>query len=95
MTAFGDNEDIHRRFAASLSQEEVMLVTLRDELYGRDWGSMLKDLHGRRDGKPYVFKLVNLINEDIARIERLRAYERAHGIDLADFLEAAGEEETG
>ena len=77
----------HRRFAASLAPEEAMLVTLRDELYGGDWGRMLKDLHDRRDGKPYVFKLVNLINEDLARIERLQAYERLHGIDLATYIE--------
>ncbi len=80
--------DVHRRFMASLTDEEAMLLTLRDELYGGDWDRMLRDLNDRRDGKPYVFKLVNLINEDIARIGKLQAYERANGINLADYRTA-------
>ena len=80
--------EIHRRFLASLSEEETMLLTLRDELYGGDWDRMLRDLHDRRDGKPYVFKLVNLINEDVARIGKLQGYERANGVNLADYLTA-------
>ena len=68
-----------------------MLVTLRDELYGGDWERMAKDLNDRRDGKPYVFKLVNLINEDLARIEKLQAYEKAHGVDLSDWVERGKE----
>jgi hypothetical protein len=80
--------DDHRRFVASLTDEEAMLLTLRDELYGGDWDRMLRDLNDRRDGKPYVFKLVNLINEDIARIGKLRDYERANGINLTDYRTA-------
>ena len=83
-----ESGDVHRRFVALLTNEETMLVTLRDELYGGDWGRMLTDLHDRRDGKPYVFKLVNLINEDVARIGKLQNYERANGINLADYLTA-------
>ena len=64
-----------------------MLITLRDELYGGDWNRMLRDLQDRRDGRPYVFKLVNLINEDLARIERLKAYEQTHGVNLADHAQ--------
>ena len=79
-----DNVETHRRYVASLAPEEGMLITLRDELYGGDWLRMLKDLEARRDGRPYVFRMVNLINEDIARIERLRAYEQTHGVNLAD-----------
>ena len=86
-----DTEDAHRRFAASLTPEETMLITLRDELYGGDWVRMLKDLHDRKDGKPYVFKLVNLINEDLARIEKIQSYEKSHGVDLADYA-GRGEE---
>ena len=81
--------EAHRRFASALTLEETMLLTLRDELYGGDWTRMLQDLHDRRDGRPYVFKLVNLINEDIARIGRLLAYERDHGVNLADYVQAA------
>lgn len=80
--------DVHRRFVASLTDEEAMLLSLRDELYGGDWDRMLRDLHARRDGKPYVFKLVNLINEDIARIGKLQDYERASGVNLADYRTA-------
>lgn len=80
--------DVHRRHVQGLPPEEVMLITLRDELYGGDWMRMLKDLQARRDGKPYVFRMVNLINDDIARIERLRAYEQEHGVNLADHVQA-------
>lgn len=78
--------EVHRRFVASLTSEETMLITLREELYKGDWDSMLRDLEDRRQGKPYVFKLVNLINEDIQRIGKLREYELAHGVDLSDYV---------
>ena len=76
----------HKRYVSALTSEESMLLTLRDELYKGDWDRMLRDLEDRRQGRPYVFKLVNLINEDIQRIGKLRAYELAHGVNLSDFL---------
>ena len=77
---------LHDKFAAGLSPDEKTLVTLRDELYGGSWDSMLGDLRDRLKGKPYIFKLVNRIQDDIARIEKLSDYEKKHRINLAEFL---------
>jgi len=74
------------KYAAQLSADERMLVTLRDELYDGSWDQMLKDLKDRLEGKPYIFKLVNRISADIQRIEKLGEYEKKHKINLADYL---------
>ena len=74
------------KYAAQLSADERMLVTLRDELYDGSWEQMLKDLKDRLEGKPYIFKLVNRISADIQRIEKLSEYEKKHKINLADYL---------
>lgn len=73
----------HKKYYESLSPEEKMLVTLRDELYGGSWTKMLKDLNDRLKGRPYIFKLVTRIKEDIKRIEILRDYEKKSKINLA------------
>ena len=77
---------LHDKFASGLSPDERTLVTLRDELYGGSWEQMLGDLRDRLKGKPYIFKLVNRIQDDIARIEKLSEYEKKHKINLAEFL---------
>jgi len=82
----------HKTFCESLSPEEKMLVTLRDELYFSAWDKMLKDLKDRLKGRPYIFKLVNRIEEDIERIEKLQQYEVKHGVNLADFLKEISNE---
>ncbi|MFN0057103.1 MAG: hypothetical protein ACKVX7_01480 [Planctomycetota bacterium] len=74
-------------FVRSLVPEESQLVILRDELYEGSWDEMRKDLEDRRDGKPFIFKLVNRIEEDLRRIDRLSAFEDAEGINLAEYLE--------
>ena len=76
----------HDKFAVGLSPDEKTLVTLRDELYGGSWEQMLGDLRDRLKGKPYIFKLVNRIQDDIARIEKLNDYEKKHKINLAEYL---------
>ncbi|MHC5035732.1 MAG: hypothetical protein ACYTHM_00315 [Planctomycetota bacterium] len=63
-----------------------MLVTLRDELYFGSWEKMLQDLKDRLKGRPYIFKLVNRIEEDIERIEKLQQYELKHQVNLAEYL---------
>lgn len=75
------------QFIAQLAQEEKMLVVLQRELYEESWQAMLADLRNRLDGKPYIFKLANRIRDDIARIERLKAFEEQHGVKLADYIE--------
>jgi len=71
---------------ASLSDEEVMLIRLRDELYDGRWDAMLADLNDRLHGRPYVFRLANRIQDDIKRIEKLHRFERQHGVNLANYL---------
>jgi hypothetical protein len=63
-----------------------MLVRLRDQLYGGHWGEMRTDLECRRGGKPYIFKLVHRIEEDLLRIAQLEALENELGINLGEHL---------
>ena len=70
-----------------LAPEEKVLVIIRDELYDGNWDEMLEDLKARLAGRPYVIKLASRIEDDIARITRLRAIEQEQGINLADYIE--------
>ena len=79
-------EDAHKKYAKALIDEETMLVTLRDELYGKSWDKMVNDLKDRLNGRPYIPKLVSRIKLDLGRIETLRTYEREKNINLADYL---------
>ena len=76
-------------FVKGLSEEHRMLVILKRQLYGGAWEPMLGDLRNRLGGKPYIFKLANRIEEDVARIERMQEFEEEHGVDLADYVETA------
>jgi len=64
--------------------EEKMLITLRDELYKGSWEIMLQDLKDRLKNRPYVFKLVNRIEEDIERIENFQRFELKHNVKLVE-----------
>src|SRR4026207_2227537 len=77
---------LHDKFASGLTPAERTLGNPRAELYGGSWDQMLGDLRDRLKGKPYIFKLVNRIQDDIARIEKLSEYEKKHKINLAEFL---------
>ncbi len=70
-----------------LSEEHKMLVALKAQLYGGSWESMLDDLKNRLAGKPYIFKLVHRIQDDVERIEEMRGFEAEHKVDLADYVE--------
>ncbi len=74
-------------YVSHLSAEHRMLVALKSQLYGGSWEPMLDDLRNRLAGKPYIFKLVNRIQEDIERIEEMKRFEAEYGIDLADCVE--------
>lgn len=74
-------------FVRGLSEEQRMLVILKAQLYGGRWEPMLEDLHNRLEGKPYIFKLVNRIQDDIERIEQLRFFESEHKVDLANYVQ--------
>jgi len=70
-----------------LSEEHKMLVALKSQLYGGSWEPMLDDLRNRLAGKPYIFKLVHRIQDDIERIEEMRKFEVEHQVDLGDYVE--------
>ena len=78
--------DPHDTYFRSLSREEQHLVALKDLLYDGSWDEIVVDLRARKAGKPHVFKLETRIDEDILRIEKLRAYEAEAGIDLVRYL---------
>jgi len=74
-------------YVDGLSQEHKMLVALKSQLYGGSWEPMLDDLHNRLTGKPYIFKLVHRIQDDIERIEEMQKFESEHEVDLADYVD--------
>ncbi len=74
-------------YVRTLSDEHKMLVALKAQLYDGSWDSMLDDLRNRLAGKPYIFKLVHRIQDDIERIEQMRKFEAQHKVDLADYVE--------
>ena len=78
--------DPHLAYFRSLDPEEEQLLVLRDFLYEGDWEEMLADLRARQSGKPFIFKLKTRIDEDIGRIERIRQYERQHGVNLGQYV---------
>lgn len=73
-------------FVRGLDEPHRMLIVLKSQLYGGTWEPMLNDLQNRLDGKPYIFKLVNRIKDDVQRIHRLQEFEKEHNVDLADFV---------
>ena len=75
-----------RKFVERMTQEEKMLVTLRDELYDGQWDEMETDLEERLAGRPYVFKLISRIEDDLARIRRMKAVEDENDINLKDLI---------
>jgi hypothetical protein len=95
MAGLGEHEDkgpkaaageALQAFVAGLSDEHKMLIVLKSQLYGGQWEPMLDDLKNRLAGKPYIFKLVNRIRDDIERIETLRQFEASHQVDLSDHV---------
>lgn len=85
--------DVQEEYFRSLPKEDVQLLTLCEVLYEGSWEEMIADLEARRDGKPYVFKLRNRIDEDLERIRKLIAYEKEHQVRLGRFV--AQEEAEG
>ena len=79
-------QDITQDIIERLTEEERMLIILQSELYEHSWQAMLDDLRNRLEGKPYIFKLAHRIQDDIARIEKLKALEEDHNVKLADFV---------
>ena len=86
--AGGANESAQQvqRVVDLLRSEERMLVVLKRELYEGSWDEMAADLQARLAGKPYIFKLAHRIEDDLGRIDRLRAIEQRYGVDLSDYV---------
>ena len=84
------NPDSPPEEIAGITAEEWMLVRLREQLYGGHWDEMQLDLESRLRGEPYIFKLVNRIQDDLARIDRLRKIETGSGCDLKEFMPSVG-----
>ncbi len=74
-------------FVKGLSEEQRMLIVLKAQLYGGTWEPMLDDLRNRLTGKPYIFKLIDRIQDDIERIEQMKKFEAEHNVDLADHVD--------
>ena len=74
-------------FVAGLSDEHRMLVILKAQLYDGTWEPMLNDLENRLSGKPYIFKLINRIKDDVERIGQMQKFEKENNVDLADYVE--------
>jgi hypothetical protein len=75
------------RFVERLGDEHRMLIVLKTQLYGGSWDPMLDDLKNRLTGKPYIFKLVNRIKDDVERIEYMRSFEKEYDIDLSNYVD--------
>lgn len=73
-------------FVDALTREERMLVILKRELYEGRWDEMVADLQARLAGRPYIFKLAHRIEDDLERIDRLRTFEKQHGVFLSDYV---------
>ncbi|MBI3725248.1 hypothetical protein HY251_15055 [bacterium] len=86
-------DDRQRAFTEGLTKEERLLVAIRDELYEGSWDELVSDLEARRNRKPFVFKLASRLEEDLARIGKLRAFEKEHAVDLGALLGAPGRDE--
>ncbi len=74
----------------SLTEDEQMLVLLRDELYEGSWDDFVGDLQDRLAGRPHVFDigpasshLQDTIRQHLRLIERLRELESRDRVDLA------------
>ena len=80
-------ENAVKEYVSRLTEEHKMLVVLKLQLYGGSWEPMLDDLKNRLEGKPYIFKLVNRIKDDVDRIESMKKFEAEHGVDLSDYVE--------
>ncbi|MHC4265581.1 MAG: hypothetical protein ACYSUK_06570 [Planctomycetota bacterium] len=74
-------------YVERLSEEHRMLVVLKSQLYSDSWEPMLDDLRNRLEGKPYIFKLANRIQNDIERIEEMQKFEQVNNIDLTDYID--------
>jgi len=89
------NRVVYAAQECSLTEDERMLVLLRDELYEGNWDDFVQDLKDRLANKPHVFDIVpasprlqETIREHLRLIDKLRRWEATEQIDLATRLSA-------
>lgn len=59
-----------------LSEGEAMIVEIREDLYFGNTDNLIRDLEDRKAGRPYIFKLANRLDDDIARARGITEIER-------------------
>jgi hypothetical protein len=84
-----------RRFMDRMTQEQKLLLVLKRDLYGGDWQAMVGDLKNRLEGRPFIVRLAARIEDDLARIVQMSELERHYQVDLADFVQALEDTESG
>jgi hypothetical protein len=84
--SLGVSMDPHEDFFKSLPREDLQLLALCEILYEGSWEELVEDLKARKSGRPFVYKLQARIEEDLGRIDRLRAYEDQHGVSLRKYV---------
>lgn len=84
----------HLDYARNLSYENKVIVWLRDNTPDYQaptkeerWKIMENDLRDRKEKRPYIYKIINRIVEDLPKLRTLKAYESEHKIDLADYID--------
>jgi len=82
----------------ALTDEQRMLLDLRDVLYEGSWEDFRHDLKARRESRPYVFeimpaspRLMETIERHLRAIDELERWEHDHGRRLR--CSAAGRED--
>lgn len=75
-----------KKTTIKLTEDQRLMVILRDELYGGSWEEMEKDLRDRLNGRPVIEKLVEKIRRDLDYIEDLRLMKKNDGINLTTLL---------
>ncbi len=80
------DQEAVKQYVRNLTEEYRMLVVLKAQLYEGSWEPMLDDLRNRLNGKPYIFKLANRIQDDIERIEQMIKFEKEYNVDLAIYV---------
>ncbi len=73
-----------------LTDEQRMLLRIRDTLYEGSWEDFVRDLRARAQGRKHVFETVTAspcmkatIASHLGMIDRMRAWEARHGRSLS------------
>jgi hypothetical protein len=73
---------------AGLDEPVRALVQTNATLFKGHWDDLAEDIRRRRAGRPYLFAIDLDLDEPLAWISRLKAYESARGERLADVIPA-------